>query len=113
MAKLTIIKGENLNKTYDLEDDNTLGRSVEVSITLNDLRASRKHTRIFKQGEDFYVEDMGSQNGTFLNGRKIAEVTKLIDKDKVCIGVTWLEFCCEEEDTLKVKIGRASCRERV
>ncbi len=97
MPKLTIIAGENSGTSYSFDVETTLGRSTEASITLQDLRASRKHARVVRIEHDFYVEDLQSQNGTFLNGQKVKQRCKLVDKDNIRIGNTYLSFSLKDD----------------
>lgn len=52
-----------------------IGRSSDAEIAVPDRSMSRRHARIFKEGDDWLVEDLGSRNGTLLNGRRITEPT--------------------------------------
>ena len=51
----------------------TVGREASCDVTLRDSKVSREHFRISKHKEGFTVEDLGSRNGTFLNGQRIQE----------------------------------------
>lgn len=97
MPKLTITIGENSNTSCNFETEVVMGRSPEADFLLNDLRSSRKHARVFKNEGEFYLEDMNSQNGTFLNGRRIKEMVKLKNNDNIRIGATWINFILDEE----------------
>jgi hypothetical protein len=55
----------------DLIDGLTLGRSDENGVKLRDARASRKHARILADGTGWTVEDLGSSNGTFVDGAQV------------------------------------------
>lgn len=96
MAKLTILEGENQGVAYSFDDEEViLGRSQDATLVIKDLRSSRKHARIVKIKEDFYLEDLGSQNGTLLNGKK-TQKAKLQDHDAIKIGSTLIEFLLVE-----------------
>jgi hypothetical protein len=64
----------------------TLGRSDGVDIIVDDPFASAAHARIFSRGDSMYVEDMGSTNGTYLNGRQIRTPERLKTADVIRIG---------------------------
>jgi len=49
----------------------TLGRSQDSDIVIDDAKASRRHTRFLRAGDELYVEDLNSINGTFVNGAKV------------------------------------------
>ena len=52
----------------------------------DDTFVSQVHARLFRRGRETYVEDLGSTNGTFVNGERITEVTR------VCTGATPVQF---------------------
>ena len=64
----------------------TLGRSDGADIRIDDPFASSAHARIFSRGDFMYVEDMGSTNGTYLNGRQIRDAERLKMADVIRIG---------------------------
>lgn len=100
MARLTIITGEGAGSNFDFKENIILGRSPDVNCVLKDLRASRKHSQILAIDDEFYLEDLQSNNGTFLNGRRIKNREKLKNGDNVRIGATWITFV-EDEVSLK------------
>ncbi len=63
-----------------------IGRAKVCKITLMDKLASRKHVKIFKIDESYYVEDLKSCNGTFLNGKELKVPTKLNSGDVIKVG---------------------------
>lgn len=64
----------------------SVGRMSDCWLTLDDELTSRYHARFEVVGEEVFVEDLDSRNGTFLNGEKVAGRTKLRDGDRVRIG---------------------------
>jgi pSer/pThr/pTyr-binding forkhead associated (FHA) protein len=50
-----------------------IGRSPESDILLPDTGVSREHARIFQVGQDYFVEDLGSTNGTWVDGERIRQ----------------------------------------
>ena len=73
-----------------------MGREIECGITLEALQVSRYHAKIVVEERGIHVEDVHSSNGTFVNGRQIAEKTALHLGDEVAFDdlsfrVTWLE----------------------
>ena len=71
---------------------NVLGRSTGASVRLTDREVSRKHSQIDRQGDGWILRDLGSSNGTFLNGKRILEPTRLEEGDEVMIGASKLLF---------------------
>ncbi len=72
---------------YPLYGDDVIGRSKKCSIFINDNFMSHSHSRIFKEDDGFFIEDLGSTNGTMLNGKAVKEeALELLDGDKICIG---------------------------
>jgi pSer/pThr/pTyr-binding forkhead associated (FHA) protein len=64
----------------------TMGRSDNAEIMVDDPFASSAHARIFPRGDFMYIEDMGSTNGTYLNGRQLRKAERLKMADVVRIG---------------------------
>ncbi|HEY1815471.1 MAG TPA: sigma 54-interacting transcriptional regulator [Kofleriaceae bacterium] len=64
----------------------TIGRSRTASLRSESERVSRIHACFQRRGNDLYVEDAGSRNGTWVNGRQIAEPRRLASGDEVVVG---------------------------
>jgi pSer/pThr/pTyr-binding forkhead associated (FHA) protein len=78
--------GHEPGTAFDIAHGATLGRSDGVDIHVEDRFASAAHARIFPRGEFMYIEDMGSTNGTYLNGRQLRTSERLRRADLVRIG---------------------------
>jgi hypothetical protein len=72
--------------TFDVGAGAQMGRSDNAEIRVDDAFASSAHARIFPRGEYMYVEDMGSTNGTYLNGRQVKTAERLKMADLIRIG---------------------------
>jgi hypothetical protein len=80
--------GHEPGTTFDVGSGATLGRSNGADINVDDPFASSAHARIFQRGDYMYVEDMGSTNGTYVNGRQIRTAERLKVADTIRIGDT-------------------------
>jgi hypothetical protein len=83
--RLKMVSGRNKDRVYQISRDEAfIGRLPENDIPLEaDAYVSSRHTRIVREGENYFVEDLGSTNGTFLKVRKL---TKLAPGDEIKIG---------------------------
>lgn len=88
-------KGGEAGRRVPVGTSITLGRSVECGCVVDDAAASRRHVRITAEGERFLWKDLGSTNGTQLNGMPMLEGV-LRDGDKLQIGETEIAFELEE-----------------
>lgn len=70
----------------------TVGRGADCELRLDDTYASTQHARIFGRNGAWYVEDLGSTNGTFVNDQKLAAPAQVQPGDKIRIGTTVMEL---------------------
>ncbi len=96
---LTVISGPHVGSNFKIEKpDSTVGRSSKADIHVNDVGISRKHARLITYGDDVFIEDMNSANGTFLNGDRIDRRIQLEEGDKITLGSsTILKFSYQDE----------------
>jgi adenylate cyclase len=87
-----ILSGESEATEHPLGDSNVIGRSTTADVRLTDREVSRKHSQIDRDGERFVLSDLGSSNGTFLNGKRILAPAALEDGDEVMVGTSKMEF---------------------
>ncbi|MFN0079531.1 MAG: FHA domain-containing protein [Prosthecobacter sp.] len=81
---------------HDLNGTSSIGRSPDNSLQLADHEVSRRHAIIQAQGErEFWLVDLGSANGTCVNGRRISQSVRLHNGDIIRIASSELEFCTE------------------
>ena len=80
--------GHEAGEVVSIGEGITLGRSDSAGLRVDDPFASSAHARIFPRGQFMYIEDMGSTNGTFLNGRQLTVPQQLKVADSIRIGET-------------------------
>jgi pSer/pThr/pTyr-binding forkhead associated (FHA) protein len=79
-------------RSFPLGEELTVGRAAGCQVTLDDTYASQLHARVFARDGQFFVEDLGSTNGTYLNRRKVAGPMVMQRGDKLQIGNTVMEL---------------------
>ena len=73
----------------------TIGRSPDNSIIINDTTVSRRHATLIIAQNEFSIKDLGSANGTFVNGMRVAGVSRLQANDILKVGnsvVPWMNY---------------------
>ena len=89
---LTVVKGPQSGITFELtESDMTIGRDPKNSIFLNDMTVSRKHARLIVDSHGTSIEDLGSLNGTWVDGA-IVNSAPLHDGSSIQIGTFMLKY---------------------
>ena len=84
----------------------SLGRSSKNDIIVSDILASRFHAEIFKSGTNFIARDLGSKNGTILNGNLLKKESILQKGDEILIGKWSIIFCAElSESSSSMDVG--------
>ncbi len=68
------------------KSDMTIGRDLSNELVINDVEISRKHLRLLLQGENYRIEDLGSTNGSFVNGQRLTGSHLLVPGDLVSLG---------------------------
>ena len=104
-AKLVIQRGRSAGKEFLLNDDEMqIGRwdadggifpDVDLDADDPEAKVSRRHARITHRGHEYFIEDLGSTNGTFINrGRRLlpGDRQPLRDGDEIIVGKTFLRF---------------------
>lgn len=91
-ARLRILEpAARRGETFTLHDELTVGRGGGCGIVLDDTFVSQVHARVFRRDGDVYVEDLGSRNGTLLNGQPVGNAQRLRRGDRVQFGRTVTE----------------------
>jgi pSer/pThr/pTyr-binding forkhead associated (FHA) protein len=98
-AMLVILSPGAFGSTFVIDQPAlVLGRQEDCDCPIDDPLLSRRHCRVsVDEKGDFWLEDLGSTNSTFLNSRKLLEKGRLQYGDRIVIGNTILRFYLEEE----------------
>ena len=89
---LEIVEGAGAGHRVALSSPLTVGRGEDADVVLADELVSRRHARVSPSGAGAVVEDLGSRNGTFVNGNQIPGPTRLEPGDQLQLGVTLVEL---------------------
>jgi sigma-B regulation protein RsbU (phosphoserine phosphatase) len=95
MASLELLTGTNAGRRYELTGEKTIigrDRFPICDIVIREATVSRQHSRIHAEGDKYYIEDLGSLNGTYVNRVKIAGRTVLSDGAIVQIYEVLMKF---------------------
>ena len=94
MPKLIIEQGPNPGQEIVLNNDvQVVGREQGCDVVIADASVSRRHARLSRRGEQIVVEDLGSSNGTFINGLRLSAPAALTPGDTLGLGqVVRLKF---------------------
>jgi ABC transport system ATP-binding/permease protein len=89
MARLRVVSGPAAGRTVDVEEEVVIGRE-DTDLEIDDVELSRRHAVVRRFANRLQVEDLGSTNGTFVDGNRIAEPTLLGGGAEIKIGTTVL-----------------------
>jgi pSer/pThr/pTyr-binding forkhead associated (FHA) protein len=89
---LEIVEGADAGRRVELVAPVTVGRAADADLVLADELVSRRHALVSQRGDGAVVEDLGSRNGTFVNGNQIHGPTRLVPGDQLQLGVTLVEL---------------------
>jgi sigma-B regulation protein RsbU (phosphoserine phosphatase) len=93
MATLQILTGPKAGQSYELiRPQVQLGRDALCDVVVPSRSISRQHARIVREADGFFVEDLDSLNGTFVNERRILARTRLADQDRIRLFDVLLQF---------------------
>ncbi len=86
MPSLVFLAGPIAGRRYKLgEGEYVIGRRSDCQIFVPDMRVSRQHARLWRNGESWSLEDLGSNNGTYINGARLQSATELRHDDEIMI----------------------------
>jgi pSer/pThr/pTyr-binding forkhead associated (FHA) protein len=91
--QVVVVEGAGAGRTFALGDQPvTIGRGSGATVVVDDTYVSTLHARLVPRGDAWVVEDLGSTNGTFLDGRRVAAPTPVPLGTPLRIGKTVLEL---------------------
>lgn len=98
-VQLVIVDGPNAGREFQVTGSLVLGRDASAGIVLEDAEASRRHATVTATVLGAEVEDLGSTNGTFVNGERLTGKREISAGDKVRIGTTVIEVRPQSQAT--------------
>jgi predicted component of type VI protein secretion system len=99
---LIVVSGKSNVREVLLGEDTLIGRSPECRLKIASTEVSRKHCRIRLRGQQVLVCDLGSSNGTLLNGKALAPMTEVVAPPKARLSIGPLEFLVDYEPAASV-----------
>jgi pSer/pThr/pTyr-binding forkhead associated (FHA) protein len=92
-TKVIVVDGPSAGLAVPLDQTPILiGRGTDAAIRLDDDYVSTRHARIGQSGETFYVEDLGSTNGTYIGSQRLTQATAVQLGTRIRVGKTTLEL---------------------
>ncbi|MBT4493001.1 MAG: GGDEF domain-containing protein [Gammaproteobacteria bacterium] len=96
---LVMIRGDFIGQVYELRQDVTMiGRSDDIDLVVSDTSISRRHAMIVRREDGFFLSDLGSTNGSFVNKEQVVDPLPLSEGDKVAIGHIVFKFTYQDDD---------------
>lgn len=109
MAKITIIAQGGEECVVEIGERLTIGRSTRNALVLDDFKASRNHAEISHIGRGRYrLSDIGSANGTWVNGRRMTTPRELQNGDEIQIGGTRMHFEVDETEAMSPYVSAST-----
>lgn len=113
---LTVLAGPQPGRLIPIERELTIGRSEDAGMVLEDTSLSRVHARVFRAHARYFVEDLKSTNGTFIDGKAITEPHELADGTRIQLGAhTVLRFTMRDHAEVEAtrRVYEATVRDRL
>jgi S-DNA-T family DNA segregation ATPase FtsK/SpoIIIE len=92
---LEVIEGPDAGRVAELGSGLVIGRDAGADLTLDDTQVSRRHAHVSTVSGGFVIEDLGSSNGTFVNGTELSGRTRLYPGDQLVLGTTVIQLLNE------------------
>ncbi len=101
-AVLVVTTGKQKGQEFKItKAETTIGRANDNDIKLHDWFVSKRHAQIIKQGNNYFIKDLGSWRGIFVNGQLVKDA-QLKEGDDIKLGATHLTFHLHSEEMLKI-----------
>lgn len=97
--KLIVLNGSSAGECIDLSNEIMIGRSENCSLKIMVYEISRKHCRIFKEEEKFFIEDLNSLNGTKVNEEYIKNKAELKSGDLISLAFNDFKFIIDQKQS--------------
>lgn len=111
---LTVEEGEHVGLRVVIDQDVfVIGRGEECNLVLRDRAISRQHARIWREGDSYFVEDLGSKNGTWVGGEPLRQPRQLVDGDRIQLARTVRIAYSESDATIEVAFDPGQLRGRL
>lgn len=89
---LIATEGPHEGDSFEIKSHGTIGRGKECTVSLtNDSFISTVHARIFREGDQLFVEDLGSTNGTYVGSVRVEQPIRIGPGERIKVGQTLLE----------------------
>jgi hypothetical protein len=111
VAYLEGLEGLEPESTYPLEEINLIGRAIDNTLILNESTVSGYHARLSFQQDQWWLEDLGSRNGTFVNELPISEPLVITYGDVLGFGNTRLRLVSGLPPGMEIQSDRNSTNE--
>lgn len=93
LPTLKVVHGNNAGREYRLSEEEVfVGRGRECRVVVDDTRASRRHARLVRLDDVYWIEDLQSTNRTYVNGAVVKSIRRLNDRDRIRVGDTQFVF---------------------
>jgi len=92
VPRLVIVEPKDRKgRAFELQEEQTVGRAAGCQISLDDTYVSQLHARVFQKDGSWFVEDLGSTNGTYVNSKRVSSPLAVKRGDQIKIGAVVME----------------------
>ena len=92
LPKELVVSDEGGRRTFPLKESLTVGRAATCDVVVSDTYVSNVHARIYQRDGGWWLEDLGSTNGTYMNRTRVQQPTAIGPGDEVKLGKATLEL---------------------